>query len=387
MNFTEPDHIQMLRDTLKKFIKNEMPKSLVSKWDQEDYFPKDVFKKLVDLGVTSLTVPEEYGGSGIDMVATIATIEELSSRSIGIASGFIQCACYAGLNILESGSIEQKNELLPRVANGELLFSYGISEPDVGGDVASVSTIARLENDEVIINGSKRWCSGALIADYIFALVRSGPADERYRNLSIVLIPPNIKGVTITPQNTMGLKGTGGTCDVYFDDVRVPQANILGGLDGWNNGWSKIISTGLDVEKIEVSALALGIARAAIDDAWQYSQERMQFGKPICHNQSIRHMLSDSKTKLEACRLMTYQGAWLATQNIESSIEMSMAKLFVTETARDIVLTCQEVLGAYGYVKDFDMERYVRDILVMPIIGGSSAMQKNNIANRLNLPK
>ena len=142
----------------------------------------------------------------------------------------------------------------------ELLFSYGISEPDVGGDVASVSTIARLENDEVIINGSKRWCSGALIADYIFALVRSGPADERYRNLSIVLIPPNIKGVTITPQNTMGLKGTGGTCDVYFDDVRVPQANILGGLDGWNNGWSKIISTGLDVEKIEVSALALGIA-------------------------------------------------------------------------------------------------------------------------------
>ena len=133
MNFIEPDHIQMLRDTLKKFIKNEMPKSLVSKWDQEDYFPKDVFKKLVDLGVTSLTVPEEYGGSGIDMVATIATIEELSSRSIGIASGFIQCACYAGLNILESGSIEQKNELLPRVVNGELLFSYGISEPDVGG--------------------------------------------------------------------------------------------------------------------------------------------------------------------------------------------------------------------------------------------------------------
>ena len=218
-------------------------------------------------------------------------------------------------------------------------------------------------------------------------MVRSGPADERYRNLSIVLIPPDIKGVTITPQNTMGLKGTGGTCDVYFDDVRVPQENILGGLDGWNNGWSKIISTGLDVEKIEVSALALGIARAAIDDAWQYSQERIQFGKPICHNQSIRHMLSDSKTKLEACRLMTYQGAWLASQNIESTIEMSMAKLFVTETARDIVLTCQEVLGAYGYVKDFDMERYVRDILVMPIIGGSSAMQKNNIANRLNLPK
>ena len=205
MNFKESDHIQMLRDTLRKFIKNEMPKHLVRKWDQEDYFPKDVFKKLVDLGVTSLTVPEEYGGSGVDMVAAIATIEELSSRSIGMASAFIQCSCYAGLNILESGSMEQKNELLPRVANGELLFSYGISEPDVGGDVASVLTIAKLDNDEVIINGSKRWCSGVLIANYIFTLVRSGPADERYRNLSIVLVPPDIKGISIIPQNTMGL--------------------------------------------------------------------------------------------------------------------------------------------------------------------------------------
>ena len=185
----------------------------------------------------------------------------------------------------------------------------------------------------------------------------------------------------------MGQKGVGGTCDVTFDQVRVPIENIVGGKEGWNNGWSKIVSTGLDVEKIEVAAMALGIARAAVEDAWQYSQERIQFGRPICHNQSVRHMLSEAKTKLEACRLMTYQGAWLADQNIEGTVQMSMAKLFVTETALEIVLDCQKILGAYGYVKDFDMERYVRDMLAMPILGGSSAIQKNNIANRLKLPK
>jgi len=385
--FQEPEHVTMLRDTLRQFIEKEMPRDKVREWDKNDHFPKDVFKKLANLGVTSLTVPEEYGGNGKDMMATIATIEELCTRSLGVASGYIFCACYAGLNIAEVASEEQKQELLPKVAKGELLFSYGISEPDVGADVASVKTRAVIEEEEVVINGSKRWCSGPQVTDFIYTIVRSGPEEERYKNLSIILIPPNLPGITIEPQSTLGQKGVGGTCDVTFDNVRVPIENIVGGKEGWNNGWSKIVSTGLDVEKIEVAAMALGIARAAVEDAWQYSQERIQFGRPICHNQSVRHMLSEVKTKLEACRLMTYQGAWLADKNIEGTVQMSMAKLFVTETALDIVLTCQKILGAYGYVKDFDMERYVRDMLAMPILGGSSAIQKNNIANRLQLPK
>jgi len=385
--FQEPEHVTMLRDTLRQFIEKEMPRDKVREWDKGDHFPREVFNKLADLGLTSLTVPEKYGGNGKDMLATIAVIEELSTRSLGVASGYIFCACYAGLNLSEAASEEQKQELLPKVAKGELLFSYGFSEPDVGADVASVKTRAVIEGDEVVINGAKRWCSGPNVTDFIYTLVRSGPEEERYKNLSIILIPPNLEGITIEPQGTLGQKGVGGTCDVTFDQVRVPLKNIVGGEEGWNSGWSKIISTGLDVEKIEVAALALGIARAAVEDAWQYSQERVQFGKPICHNQSVRHMLSEVKTKLEACRLMTYQGAWLADQKIEGTVQMSMAKLFVTETALEIVLDCQKILGAYGYVRDFDMERYVRDMLAMPILGGSSAIQKNNIANRLQLPK
>ena len=195
----------------------------------------------------------------------------------------------------------------------------------------------------MIINGSKRWCSGAKITNYIYTLVRTGPPEERYKNLSLVLIPPNTEGVIIEPQQTLGQKGTGGTCDVTFNDVRIPINLLVGEEEGWNKGWEKIVRTGLDVEKIEVAALAYGIAKAAVEDAWMYAQDRFQFGKAISTYQSIRHMLADAQAKLEACRLMTYEGASIADQQLVDPAKMSMIKLFVTETAADIVLSCQKV--------------------------------------------
>jgi len=307
---------------------------------------------------------------------------------MAVAVPFIMCACYGAMNIEEVGSEEQKKNLLPKLANGELLFAYGISEPDVGADVASVRTSAVREGNgaTVKINGSKRFCSGANIADYIYTVVKSDPDAERYQNISIVLIPPDAPGVTIELQNSMGMKGAS-TCDVTFEDVEIPAENIVGGEDGWNDGWRRIVGPGLDVEKIEVAALALGNAAAAVDDAWEYAQERKQFGKPISAYQSVRHMLVDCKTKLHACRLMTYHAAWLLDEKKPASVETSMAKLYVSDVTREIVLTCQQVMGAYGYIKEFDMERYVREALLMPIIGGSSAIQKNNIANRLRLAR
>lgn len=382
----EPEHIAMIRDSVSSFIEHEMPRQLAQQWDKENYFPRDVYAKLVELGWMGLTVPEEYGGSGRDIMATVAVIEMLCSRSMAVGCAYIQSSCYAGLNLTEVASEQQKRDLLPRVAAEGLMFAYGLSEPDVGSDVASVRTTAIRQGDKIIVNGNKRFCSGAAISDYIYTLVRTGPAEERYRNLTILLIPPTAPGVLLEPQNTLGLKG-GGTYDVTFTDVEVGLDSIVGGEQEWNQGWPKLIGPGLDVEKIEVAAMALGIAGAAVADAWTYAQERVQFGKPICTIQSIRHMLADVKTKLEACRLMTYNAAWLADQGQPVGVQAAMTKLFVCDTAREIVLTCQQVMGAYGYVKDFDMERYVRDILVMPILGGSSAIQKNNICNWLKLPK
>lgn len=159
----------------------------------------------------------------------------------------------------------------------------------------------------------------------------------------------------------------------------------MGEEAGWNNGWRMVSGAGLDVEKLEVAAMSLGIAAAALEDAWDYAQQRQQFGRPISEYQSIRHKLAEMQTQVHAARLMTYHAAWLANEGRRAGTETSMTKLFVTEVAKSVVLECQTIFGAYGYVKEFDTERYVRDALLMPIIGGSSAIQKNNIVNWMGL--
>jgi alkylation response protein AidB-like acyl-CoA dehydrogenase len=290
------------------------------------------------------------------------------------------------MNISENGSEDQKRELLPKLANGEMLFAYGLSEPDVGGDLASVRTTATRSADgsRIVLNGTKRWCTGAEFADYIYCLVRSDPEADRYRNLSLILVPPNTPGVTLAPIEHMNLRYTLSS-DVILQDVELPIEAVVGGPQAWNRGWKMLAGRALDVEKLEITAVTFGIAQAAVDEAWEYAQQRQQFGVPISGHQSVRHALVEARTRLEACRHMLYHAAWLANEERDCSVETSMAKLFVADTAVEIVLACQRVMGAYGLSEGHDMERHVRDILGMPIVGGSSNMQKNNIANRLGL--
>lgn len=376
----------MIRESVRRFVEQEMPRRKAYEWDRDNHFPEDVFKKLSDMGMMAVTVPEEYGGSGRDIPAAMAVIEELARRSLAVAVPYIMTTCYAGMNLVECGSEAQKQALLPRVADGSLIFAYGWTEPDVGADLASVRTTAVKKGDRLVINGAKRFCSGAHMADYIYALVRTGPAEDRYRNLTIVLIPPTLPGVDIQYLDCMGMKGPA-TTDVSFTDVEVPLENVVGGEDGWNRGWDFVVGAGLDVEKLEVAALALGIAVAAVEDAWAYVQERRQFGKRILEYQSIRHKLADMQTSLKACRLFMSHAANLAQENKRCNVETSMAKLFICEEAKKIALECQTIFGAYGYEKQVGVERYVRDVLLMPIIGGSTDIQKNNIVNWLGLPR
>lgn len=385
-HYNLPEHIGMLRDTMRRFVEEQMPRRAAARWDKDNHFPQAVFHELARLGVLGLTIPEEYGGSGRDILATMVVIEELSRRSLAVSVPYIMASCYAGMNVVECGSEDQKRALLPRVASGEMMFAYGWSEPDVGADVASVRTNARREGDALIVNGAKRFCSGASICQYIYTVVRTDAAAPRYQNLSVLLIPPNAPGVTITPIDTLGMKGAA-TTDVAFENVRVPIENVLGGPSGLNQGWRMIAGPGLDVEKLEVAAIALGIASAAFEDAWDYSQQRVQFGRSISAYQSIRHKLAEMQTQLHAARLMMYHAADLANGKGSFGVETSMTKLFVTEAAKSIALECQTILGAYGYVKEVDTERYVRDALLLPIIGGSSAIQKNNIVNWTGLAR
>jgi alkylation response protein AidB-like acyl-CoA dehydrogenase len=387
MYFTEePEHIRQLRETLRRFVAEEMPPELRRRLDREHRFPPELFRKLADLGVCGLTIDEAHGGQGVDLVAAVAVIEELCRGGAFLAGPFIHCAFYGGMNLMENGSDAQKATYLPRLARGELLFAYGLSEPEVGGDLASVTTTAEKTGDgrHVRINGFKRWCTGADWVDYIYCLVRSGPPEERYRNLSFVLVPPNLPGVQVNPIEHANLRYTLSS-DVIFEDVLVPIENVVGGEEMWNRGWKLLAGRALDVEKIEITAVTFGIAQAAVEEAWAYAGERRQFGRPIAAHQAVRHDLAEARTKLEACRLMLYRAAWLANTGQPCSVETSMAKLFVADTAVEIALVCQRILGAYGLAEGYDMERHVRDLLGMPIVGGSSNMQKNNIANRLGL--
>lgn len=380
----EPDHFETLRDSIRRLVDAELPRDKARQLDKAKTFDRDAFGRLAELGVCGLTVSEEYGGNR-DLVAAVMVIEELCRRGTSLGGPYIHCAFYGALNIEHNGSAQQKQTLLEPLLRGELLFAYGLSEPDVGGDLANVTTRARLDGDSVVLNGAKRWCTGARFADYILCLVRSDAQAPKYHNLSFVLVPPDAPGVSITDIEHIGLRYAE-TCDVMFDEVRVPATNILGGLAGWQQGWSMLAGPALDIEKLEVAAVALGIASAALEDAWQYSQQRRQFGKPICGHQAIRHSLAEQRTALHASRLMLYHAAWLADRGRPCSVETSMAKLFVTESAQKIGIACQRIMGAYGCAEEYDMERYVRDLLVLPVIGGSSEMQRNNIANRLRLP-
>jgi alkylation response protein AidB-like acyl-CoA dehydrogenase len=386
MNFSDTEDSAALRDLLRRFIEREATPEMAEQWDRDDAIPRDMLVRLAETGVCGLTVPEEFGGMGRDVTSTVITIVELARRSTALAGLYIMNACYGSLNIAAEGTDEQKQRFLPGLAAGTMLFAYGLSEPDVGADLASVRTRAERVGDTVVINGSKRWCSGANFADYILLLVQSGDAEARYKNLSMVLVPTDAPGITMQMVEAMGVRGIPPN-DVHFDNVEVPLANVLGGEARWNDGWSLLAGPALEIEKLETPALALGVAEAAVAEAWEYSQQRRQFGAPICTIQSIRHMLSDVQTKLQACRLMLMSAAAKVDAGQPSAVDTSMAKLFVSDTARDIVLTCQQVLGAYGYAKGFAMERYVRDVLVMPIWGGSSAIQKNNIANLMRLPR
>ncbi|MDE0884111.1 MAG: acyl-CoA/acyl-ACP dehydrogenase [Myxococcota bacterium] len=383
----ESDSLTDLRELLRRFVAEEMPPEKRQLWDREHRFPPELFRKLADLGLCGVTIDSAYGGLGQDLVAAVAIIEELCRGGAFAAGPFIHCAFYGGMNISENGSEEQKKHYLPKLAKGEHLFAYGLSEPDVGGDLASVRTTARrTEDGGLVVNGFKRWCTGADFADTIYCLVKSDDEAPRHANLSFVLIPTDADGVTVHPIEHGNLRYTLSN-DVILEDVKLPAEAIVGGERGWNQGWGMLAGRALDVEKLEITAVTFGIAQAAVDEAWAYAQERKQFGRVISGHQVVRHRLVEARTRLEACRHMLYHAAWLANEGRPCSVETSMAKLFVADTAVEIGLSCQRVMGAYGLSEGHDMERHVRDLIGMPIVGGSSDMQKNNLAGLLGLAR
>ena len=380
----EPGHVTEIRRQLSRWVAEKMPREKRREWDKAATWDRELFREIAEMGLIGLTIPEEYGGQGEDIYAAAAVIDELCQGGSSMAGPYIHAAFYGGLNISENGSNEQKEALLPKLARGEIFLAYGLSEPNVGGDLPSVETRVERKDGELIIKGAKRWCTGADWADYIYCLCRSGETGDRHGNLTFVLVPTNAKGVTMQAIEHANLRYTH-SMDVYLDDVRLPESAIVGWPEKWNKGWQALAGRALDVEKIEITAVAYGIARAALEEAWKYAGERVQFGKPIGKHQAVAHKLVTARTKLAACRHMLYHAAWLASEGQPCSAETAMAKLYVADTGVEIGLACQQVVGAYGLSDAYDIERNLRDLLSMPIVGGSSDMQKNNLARMWRL--
>ena len=342
----------------------------------------EIAARLAELGWYGLTIPEEYGGAGGSFLDAVLFLEETARGQVPIGAYGVTLIVVGALN--RFGSEEQKRELLGRVAQGGAL-AIAMSEAEAGSDVANLKTKARREEGADgqagwVLSGSKMWCSYAHKASHVLIVCRTGDSGERHEGMSMIFVPRDAEGLTITPIETMGGEETN---ELHLDDVRVPEASLLGAEGG---GWTQLMA-GLNNERVILAATALGLAQRTFDDALAYAKERRQFGRPVGSFQVIQHRFAELATALVQARLLV---RWVARMTDEEPMRMlpqeaSMAKLAATELAKRCALEGVQVMGGYGYATEYPMERYLRSAVVTTIYGGTSEIQKNIIAKTLGL--
>jgi alkylation response protein AidB-like acyl-CoA dehydrogenase len=337
----------------------------------------EVARKMAELGWYGLCIPEEYGGSGGSFLDATLFLEEFTHGQAPVAAYAVTLIVVGALN--RFGSEEQKRDLLGRVAAGGTL-AIAMSEPESGSDVASLKTSAVLEDGEWVLNGSKMWCSFAHKASHVLIVCRSERTDNPHEGMSMILVPHDAEGFTITPIDTLGGEDTN---ELHLDDVRVPEEALLGSAGA---GWTQLMA-GLNNERVILAASALGLAQRAFDDALAYAKERRQFGRPVGTFQALQHKFAEMATDLARTRLLVQ---WVARMTDEEPGRMlpqeaSMAKLAATELAKRCALDGLQIMGGYGYATEYPMERHLRAALVTTIYGGTSEIQKNIIAKTLGL--
>jgi alkylation response protein AidB-like acyl-CoA dehydrogenase len=362
-------------------------------YDHEDSFPEPIVEQMKELGLFGVTIPEEYGGMGLDLTTYAMIVEELSRGWISI-SGVINTHFIGSYLLMKFGTDEQRQKYLPRMATGEIRAAFSLSEPELGSDVQAIKTSARKTDDgDYEINGQKMWVTNGLRSDLVFVLVKTDPgAEKAYRGMTCFIaekeggVSQNTgphAGLTVPPQlRKMGYKGVEST-ELVFDGYRCPAENILGGEhDGLNRGFSQMMDA-LEVGRVNVAARGVGIAQRALELALRYSQERKTFGKPISEHQAIQFKLADMATQVDAARLMTLRAARLKDAGDRSDLEAGMAKLFASEAGRFCVEESFRIHGGYGYSKEYEIERLYRDAPLLLIGEGTSEIQRMVIGRKL----
>jgi alkylation response protein AidB-like acyl-CoA dehydrogenase len=363
-------------------------------YDHEDSFPEPIVEQMKELGLFGVTIPEEYGGMGLDLTTYAMIVEELSRGWISI-SGIVNTHFIGSYLLMKFGTEEQKQKYLPKMATGEMRAAFSLSEPELGSDVAAIKTSAkRLPGESAYeINGTKMWVTNGLLSSLVFVLVRTDPAAEtKHKGLTCFIAEkePGVgentgeyQGFNVPPKiKKMGYKGVEST-ELVFDGYKVPAENILGGEEGGlNKGFGQMMDA-LELGRVNVAARGVGIAQRALELALKYSQERKTFGKPIAEHQAIQFKLADMATQVEAARLLTQRAARLKDAGERSDIEAGMAKLFASEAGRFCVEESFRIHGGYGYSKEYEIERLYRDAPLLLIGEGTSEIQRMVIGRKL----
>jgi isovaleryl-CoA dehydrogenase len=371
----QQDFVRAIRDFCDREFPGERLAELTNGF--EDMHSDEVARQMAELGWYGLTIDEEYGGSGGSFFDAALFLEETARGRAPIGGYAVTLIVVGALN--RFGTEEQRRELLGRVSEGGAL-AIAMSEPESGSDVASLKTSARRDNGEWVLEGSKMWCSYAHKASHTLIVCRTGKGSSQHEGLSMIFVPRDAEGFTITPISTLGGEETN---ELHLGGVRVPEDALLG-EEG--NGWTQLMA-GLNNERVILAASALGLAQRTFDDALAYAKERRQFGRPIGSFQAIQHKFAELATALAQARLLVRWVARLTDEDPGQMLpqEASMAKLATTELAKRCALEGMQIMGGYGYASEYPMERYLRAAVVTTIYGGTSEIQKNIVAKTLGL--
>lgn len=377
VHFEETENQLMIAEMVKNFGAREI-KPYMMDWDETQEFPLEVFHKMGEHGLMGVLVPEEYGGAGLGYLEYITAIVELSKidGSIGLSMAAHNSLCTN--HILQFGDEDQKRRYLPRLASGEWIGAWGLTEPNTGSDAGNMRTVAKRQGDYYIINGAKNFITHGKSGNVAVVIVRTGDVGDSH-GMSAFIIEKGTPGFTAgKKENKLGMRASE-TAELVFNDCKIHRSQMLG-EEG--DGFIQAMKI-LDGGRISIAALSLGIAMGAFECALQYSKERHQFNKPIASFQGIAFKLADMATKIEAARLLTFRAGDLKNKGTDVNRESAMAKLYASEVAVDVANEAVQIFGGYGYTKDYPAEKYYRDAKLCTIGEGTSEIQKLVISRSL----
>ncbi|SDO29348.1 acyl-CoA dehydrogenase family protein [Alkalicoccus daliensis] len=371
----------MIQEMVRDFAQKEIA-PLADQIDKEEKFPEEIFRKMGELGLMGIPFPEEYGGSGGDTISYILAVEEIGKVCGSTGLSYAAAVSLGASPIYHFGSEKQKQEHLIPLASGKSLGAFGLTEPGAGSDAGGTRTKAEKKGNQYILNGEKSWITNTSYARTVIVTARNGEDEKGRKKISAFIVPTDAPGLTIRAEyEKMGVRGSN-TTELILEDIHVPEENILGDPQ---KGFHQFLYT-LDGGRISIAALALGIGRAAYEAALQYSSERKQFGKHIGSFQAVQFKLSDMAMELELAKNMILKAAWLKDNNRPFKKEAAMAKLFASEAATRACNQSLQIHGGYGYMREYKIERYLRDAKLMEIGEGTSEIQRLVIAREIGCP-